>query len=314
MYYVKIGTIIILIIGILLFAEGIRETHVFKGTYYKCKLKKDKVKKTFKACIISDLHGSEFGKNNEKLISKIVDEKPDIILMSGDIITYDKTSTYEVARQFYLDLAKAVKKNGIGNKIFASFGNHELQALTDSSTKKMAQSVIDDAKNAGINILNDESTQVEVKGNKINIMGLTYKKDAYKKFVKNTISKKICMDSLKHSLRNYIEVNQYSTNNKLLNKLNDDSINIVLSHHPDAWQFLKNENIDITVSGHNHGGIVRIPGVGGLITSQIRTKNTHTKGNFVYDNKYLLLSGGLGGHSIPIRLFNIPEVLFIDIE
>ena len=71
---------------------------------------------------------------------------------------------------------------------------------------------------------------------------------------------------------------------------------------------------DLTLSGHIHGGIVRIPGIGGVISTSYRLVFPKYDGGYYEQNqKKMIVSRGLGSHTIPVRLFNPAELVVIDL-
>ena len=70
----------------------------------------------------------------------------------------------------------------------------------------------------------------------------------------------------------------------------------------------------MTVSGHLHGGIIRIPGIGGVISPQARLFPKYDAGHFQKDGRDLVVSRGLGTHTINIRIFNPAELSVIHLH
>jgi predicted MPP superfamily phosphohydrolase len=70
----------------------------------------------------------------------------------------------------------------------------------------------------------------------------------------------------------------------------------------------------MTVSGHLHGGMVRLPGVGGIISPQVKLFPKYNSGNHSVNNKNLIVSRGLGTHSHMPRLFNIHEIVYVKLQ
>ena len=71
---------------------------------------------------------------------------------------------------------------------------------------------------------------------------------------------------------------------------------------------------DLTLCGHNHGGLIRIPGVGSLISPQFQWFPKYDAGSFEFDGKKVIVSRGLGTHTFHIRIFNRAELVFVVIK
>ena len=93
-----------------------------------------------------------------------------------------------------------------------------------------------------------------------------------------------------------------------------DAYHILLAHNPVYFEQYARWGADLTLSGHLHGGIIRIPGIGGLITPQARLFPRYDRGLFEKDGKYMVVSPGLGEHTVPIRIFNPPQLIGIVIK
>ena len=85
---------------------------------------------------------------------------------------------------------------------------------------------------------------------------------------------------------------------------------ILLSHHPEYYEpFLKDKGIDLIISGHAHGGQVRI-GNQGLYSPGQGLFPKYTSG--IHDGK-LIVSRGIAGTELFPRINNKPEIVYIKI-
>ena len=88
---------------------------------------------------------------------------------------------------------------------------------------------------------------------------------------------------------------------------------VLLAHNPDYFPQYAAWGADLTVSGHVHGGIVRVPFWGkGVLSPTLRLFPEYDGGIFDSRGKVMLLSRGLGTHTIPIRVFNPGELWIVD--
>ena len=93
-----------------------------------------------------------------------------------------------------------------------------------------------------------------------------------------------------------------------------DAYHILLAHDPASFEGYADWGAHLTLSGHLHGGMFRLPLLGGLVGDGLRPFPRYDRGMFVRDGKRLIVSAGLGAHSIPIRINNPPELVIIDLQ
>ena len=87
---------------------------------------------------------------------------------------------------------------------------------------------------------------------------------------------------------------------------------VLLAHNPDFFPVYAEWGADLVLSGHVHGGMVRIPGWKGVVSPNIRFFPKYDGGKFEEGKSTMILSRGLGMHTIPVRLFNPGELIVID--
>lgn len=231
----------------------------------------------FKIIHISDLHNTEFGKDNEKLLRIIKEQKPDAVFVTGDTIDGFYTNI-----QIPIDLFKEILE--ICDVYFID-GNHESRANVEAY-KQFLQTLFE----IGVNVLKDDSAYIEKNNEQIQIIGINdasfYKAD-YKENYKSEITKTI---------------------NELDNK---NCFSILLSHHPELFPEYKNTDIDLVFSGHAHGGQIRLPSIGGVIAPEQGLFPEYDAGVFSENNTTMVVSRGLGNSIVPVRINNSPEVVVV---
>ena len=89
--------------------------------------------------------------------------------------------------------------------------------------------------------------------------------------------------------------------------------NVLLAHNPVYFDTYAAWGADLTLSGHLHGGIVRLPLLGGVISPQMKLFPDYTRGCYTKENHRMIVGAGLGSHTIPIRINNPPELVVIDV-
>lgn len=266
-------TIIILIV-ILFAAYAIAENILI------LRVRRENLGGNIKIAHVADLHKRRFGKNNNRLCKKIAAEKPDIILISGDLISRDCTdfSTAEAT----------MKKLAATAPVYLVFGNHE----TDLNSK-LRREFIHTVKRSGAFFLDEESVQLDIRGRKINLSGLELPYSVYKK----------------NGGYRELDVTDAEEINDILGK-KPDGETILLVHNPLFAQAYAEWGADYAVSGHVHGGAVMIPFTKiGLLSPERKFIPQYTKGVYTVGKMKLLLSGGLG----KFRLFNPPEIVIYEL-
>ena len=242
-------------------------------TYYRPKFSRlPKAFNGFTAAHISDLHNKNFGGALEKKIEEI---KPDIIVITGDIIHINGDYAHALsAASGFSEIAPTYYVNG----------NHEsvLSCYNEFAEKLRA---------AGVKILHNEIEYVERENDKIALVGMSdptfftapsggVKKDAFKRKI-----------------------------HELLSSIPSEVFRMVLSHRPELHEFYVSENIDLVFTGHAHGGQVRVPFFGALYAPNQGLFPRYTDGMKNVGERYTVISRGLGKSNPVPRIFNPPEVV-----
>ncbi|MDK0773485.1 metallophosphoesterase [Clostridium perfringens] len=234
---------------------------------------------------LSDLHGKEFGKNNEKLKRLILKEKPDLVVATGDMID-SSLKNMEGVIDFLSDLSKCVKV------VYIS-GNNEQRC-------KKAEYIFGSLKSKGVIVLRNEIITLSLSGVKVNILGMFEKPKG----------------DLHSSLKKINGSYTYEDSHKLFKRLESlEGLKIVLSHYPELFEAEYSKyDFHIMFSGHAHGGQFRIPIVKrGLIAPGQGFFPKYTEGMHGNKNK-LIISRGLGNSTKITRLFNRPEIVNVKIK
>lgn len=104
------------------------------------------------------------------------------------------------------------------------------------------------------------------------------------------------------------------TLNNIMDNLSSDDLNILLAHEPQYINDYAKAGVDIVLSGHAHGGQIRIPFTGiGLIAPGQGLFPKYTAGEYTKDNTTMFVSRGIGNSILPLRIFNCPEIVEIEI-
>lgn len=245
-----------------------------------------RIKKGCRMVMLADLHNKCYGKNNERLLRAIRECKPDFIMVAGDIPTAKPGKSLDVAVSFMEELAKEYP-------VYYGNGNHEHRMkLYPNTYGDMAERYDEALKKCGIRPLVNEHIALAEYG--IMIYGAEIDKLYYKRFRIWPMGEE------------YLE--------SILGKPSEEQYNILIAHNPDYFKQYATWGADLVLSGHVHGGIIRIPFLKkGVASPSIRLFPQYTGGVYREDKSAMVLSRGLGMHTIPIRLFNPGEVAVIDL-
>ena len=241
-----------------------------------------------KVVVISDLHGKEYGKDNCRLFDKISEQKPDAIFVVGDMLSDDD------AEKCFSETIKLLIELLDIAPVYLSYGNQE---------KEYSGDIIDEFVNKitekGIIVLDDSFVDCEIGGQKIRIGG--------------TMGHAFPFGRTKEEFENSKE---YIF---LKNMEKTDAPTIVLAHMPDTFIFNGAHNywnnIDLVVSGHTHGGVVRLPFAGGLYAPMQGLFPEYNYGFYMLGEKMkIVITSGLSGYKFIPRFLNLPEICVLNLE
>lgn len=229
---------------------------------------------------ISDLHNTEFGKNNKRLIEEIEKAKPDIIVMTGDMI-----DIYRPDIDVVLHLAENLVQ--IAPTYFVS-GNHDVKAAG-------REFLFAGFKEMGVTILRNRSVILEKNGERIILSGIDDPK-----FLDDFMS-----GNDEENTKNILES---------LIKNQEDTFKILLAHRPELFEIYSSADIDLVFSGHAHGGQINVPFKGGLIAPGQGWFPEYYNGVYEKDNTQMVVNRGLGNSAFPFRINNKPEIIVTELK
>lgn len=237
----------------------------------------------FRIVQVSDLHNDEFGKDNEKLLALIKEIKPDIIAITGDLLDSRRTSV-EKALNF------TTKASQIAPCYYVT-GNHE--SRMDEEFERLEEGMIE----AGVNVLRNEKMVLEKDGTQIIIAGIDdprFVMDADK------------VEKMKPVIEDILK--------GILQDVPEEEFVLLLSHRPELFDMYCEQAVDVVLTGHVHGGQVRIPYVGGIIGPGQGILPDYDAGLYESDDTKMILSRGLGQSVIPFRVNNPPELIVVELQ
>ena len=296
--FLLIMMILILIILIILIKS------IYEINHYEIKkeiIKSNKVDNKIKLIFLSDLHEKVFNDNNEKLVDDIFKSDAEYIVLGGDLIINSKSKLNN--KYLKIDntidfLTKLKNKNEYFNKkIYYAFGNHELRLKysENEEKRKVFDRLINHIKKSNINIIDDEYFDLN---SNIRLYAISIFKGFYNKsLIFNKKSNLLTEDIIKEHI----------------GEIDKNKLNIVLSHSPDYADNLLEYGFDIVLSGHYHGGLVRLPIVGAVFSPDLMLFPKYDYGLYKKNGKYVYVTNGLGEHFINIRFLNIPSFAELEI-
>ncbi len=246
--------------------------------------------------VLADLHNNTFGKHNQRMLRRIDLLKPDFIILAGDIITKQKPCYPSHAYDLLEQLSSKYP-------LYYAYGNHELfydirkesSAEGDMGIKETALikawiEYLEKLRELGVHLLRNDSQTIIMKNKKLRISGLNLGLEYYPKGNVNPVPA-IDMD-------------------RLLDKPGEE-YQLLIAHNPMFFDDYAKWGADLTLAGHLHGGLARLPFLGGVISPQYKFFPGYDAGRFTIGDKNMVVSRGLGSHSIMMRLFNPPDLVFI---
>lgn len=273
-----IGGLVLLIL--LFIIEVIREENALTTTAYE--IQTDKIKKPKKLVILADLHNKELDAANHTIIEKINAYQPDIILVAGDMITKRQNAYESAGHNLLLSLSKHYP-------IYYVYGNHEQGKSFEEETD--FSDYIASLKGHGVQFVNNTSVQIS---DDMFVSGMVLPMECYRRFDRVDVSK----EEIKG----------------LLDSSRKEGYHILLCHTPAYMKDYMVHRPDLVISGHYHGGMVRLPILGGIITPQFRLFPKYNGGKYHFEQTDIIVSRGLGNHKIKMRFLNCPELIFVELK
>jgi len=220
---------------------------------------------------LSDLHSKTFGDSQERLVSKVLDLEPDLIVLTGDMIDKNVESIDN-----HLNFLRNFTEEEV--PVYAVSGNHEYWTNNLDEIKV----IYDDL---GVVFLDDESSEVTINDTTLTLFGLS--------------------DRAKHP-----------SDTAYLNALPEgeaQTFSLLLAHRSVFFNSYSEKDYDLVLSGHAHGGMFRLPFIGGLYSPDQGLFPKLTTGPYKKEDTFLIVSRGLGNSVIPLRIMNRPEIVVVNL-
>lgn len=238
---------------------------------------------------LSDLHDNRFGAGQKELLEAIEKIHPDGVLIGGDMMITNRSKNFvDTERTLYL-----VRQLAARYPVYYGFGNHESRMQwAKSQFGNVYEEFCRQLRQAGVMIVKGrERYQID---SDIALAGLEIPKEYYRKFAHETMDVRVMTMQTGEADR--------------------ERYQILLAHTPTMFAQYRAWGADLTLSGHFHGGTIRVPFLGGLMTPQFQFFYRYCGGRFVKDGRTLIVSRGMGTHSVNIRLNNRAQLVVIKLR
>ncbi len=228
----------------------------------------------FRIAQVADLHCAEYDKGNQKLLSLLREAQPDIIVFTGD--TFDERHPDKAPTLEFLRACVQIAP------CYFVTGNHEC-AMVRTEYYELEEQIRD----IGVVVLHDKAVTLERAGASITLLGVDDE--------------------------NFID-DPLHTPAKLRELAGTDGFTVMLSHRPEYFRRYAESGIDLTLSGHAHGGQFRLPLIGGLYAPGQGALPEYDSGVYTYENANMVVSRGIGQSSFPLRFNNRPELVIVTLS
>ena len=232
----------------------------------------------FRIVQISDLHNSRNTLMTDSLIEKVKDIAPNVIFLTGDII--DREMTDVTAAKDVIEKLTWIAP------VYYVTGNHEARTGEYYALSAKMRSL-------GVKELKDEAITKRFHGDHIVILGL---EDPMGSKARGTTEK---ADTQKRLSSIAFDHNEYS---------------VLLSHRPELLDVYAAEGVDLVFAGHAHGGLIRLPFIGGIFAPHQGFFPEYSGGEYQKDSTTMIVSRGVGNSGCTFRINNTPEIVVVTLH
>lgn len=241
----------------------------------------------FSVALLADFHNASFGERNEELLQAIRSADPKLILSAGDLVL-GKAGRCGVDSAIEL-LGELTRRY----PVYCVDGNHE-QRMAEHPERfgEAYEEYVQEIRSLGVYLLNNSCRFLEVNRMKLAIYGYVPDWKYYG-----------------HGKRPNMQKQDLEA---ALGAPADHAYRILLAHPPSYFEAYAAWGADLTLAGHLHGGIIRLPGLGGVISPGWTLFPKYDHGMYQIREKRMIVSAGLASHTIKLRVNNPPELVVID--
>lgn len=276
--------------GLLLVESEYEKKHFETITYRVRTDKLDAAWDGVRIVFLSDLHDNCFGADNETLKSAIEEIAPDIVLIGGDMMV-----TKPWKKMDFSGLSNLISWISSRYPLYYANGNHESRMEREADIYPgWYDAFVKMLKDAGACYLSDSKAELVRGESKLYIYGLNVDEDYYKKGSKRPFKDGYMRERL--------------------GEVSKDGYHLLLAHTPVYLEEYAKWGADLVLSGHFHGGTIRLPGIGGVMSPQFNFFSKYNNDMAVCDGIPMVISAGLGTHSVNVRLNNPPQIVVLEVK
>ncbi|MFA9455870.1 metallophosphoesterase [Halalkalibacter sp. AB-rgal2] len=228
---------------------------------------------------LSDLHNKNFSNDQQVLLKKVNHTNPDLIVFTGDLVDSKKDNN----TPSLLLMEELVQ---IAPTYFVT-GNHEWWA---GNFEELENSLV----NMGVHVMRNSVVELINNQDVIQMIGIDDPAHAKGHDSERIITEMFILEAI--------------------TELEAKHFQILLAHRPEMLPLYSAYDFDLVLSGHAHGGQMRIPFIGGLVAPNQGFLPKYTSGEHVLNDTTMIVNRGLGNSVIPLRLFNRPEIVVVTLK
>ena len=257
----------------------------------------------FRIVQIADLHSVRTPEQAELLLTRVREEQPELIALTGDQIDShyyaDHGTPTEGEEEGFLpdrDTLELIRELTDVAPVYAVYGNHEMMLLDDPERNPFKTAL----EEMGVTILYQQTVELTRNGDSILLAGIQdpatlYKNEDYDGLPDTRSRMQAMLDNT-------------------LGETDPEQFVLLLSHRPEYFALYQDYPIDLALTGHAHGGQIRLPGVGGLYAPGQGWFPKYTSGVFRQGRLSMVVSRGLGNSILPLRVFDPPELVTVTLR
>ena len=243
-----------------------------------------KIGKNIRFLLLSDLHNGQHGFHNADIVEAVSLEKPDLILCAGDMVIARTDETEEAVR-----LLSSLQKIA---PVAMADGNHESKLYIHHHDEY--EGIMESLVNEGVTFLHNSSSLFEIRGETVEGHGLEIPMEYYKKLTIPHFPQKEMV-------------------NLLDGRPDPRHFSFLIAHNPQFMPQYLRWGADLTVSGHFHGGVMRLTDHQVLISPYGMPLPRFGYGEYRWHGRVGIVTSGLGDHAVPFRFHNPMEIAVIDV-
>lgn len=271
------------ILGLL---ENFRELHGFRTTEYD--IRSEKMKGEARVLFLSDLHNHRYGFRNRRLVEAVRQAKPDLILIGGDMLVGKEEQSFAPAVEFLRQITGEAP-------VYYANGNHE-QRMKEQQDRFGTDYLIykRTLEEMEVTFLENETVKIPLGETVVRLTGLEIPLEDYTRFHQKELRPEEIRERIGDCDR--------------------EVFTILLAHNPSYMKEYLAWGADLILSGHFHGGLVRLPGVGAVLSPSFQVFPAYSGGHYQEGDQQMVVSKGLGTHTFHVRLFNPAEAVLLRIH